>query len=79
MKEVFKNRSQLQLAQGVASASVDATSRVSFYYAFGVLPDEQEAIEQFFTRLRLDKLNSTLIERDELTLCPGFNIVTESD
>lgn len=79
LKEVFKNRSQLFLAQGVAKGVVDANARVSFYYAFGVLPDEQVAMERFFTRLVVDHMETTVIERDALELCPGFNIVSESN
>jgi len=79
LKEVFKNRSQLHLAQGVAKGEVDANARVSFYYAFGVLPDEQVAMERFFTKLYVDEMDTTVIERDELELCPGFNIVSESN
>lgn len=79
LKEVFKNRSQLFLAQGLANGVVDAMARVSFYYAFGVLPDEQVAMERFFTRVMVDRLDTTVIERFELDLCPGFNIVSESN
>jgi len=77
--EVFKNRSQAFLAQGLASGEVNANARVSFYYAFGVLPDEQVAMERFFTKVVIDDLVTTVIERSELELCPGINIVTESN
>jgi len=79
LKEVFKNRSQLQLAQGLAKGAVDANSRVSYYYAFGVLPDEQVAMERFFTSLIVDQMDTAVVERSELELCPGFNIVSESN
>lgn len=77
IKEVFKNRSQLFLAQGLAQGVVDANARVSFYYAFGVLPDEQVAIERFFDKVQVEDMDTTVIERDELELCPGINIVSE--
>lgn len=79
LREVYRNRSQLQLAQGLAQGVVDANARVSFYYAFGVLPDEQVAMERFFMSLEVDELSSATVERGELELCPGFNIVSESN
>ncbi len=79
VKEVFKNRSQLFLAQGLAKGEVNANTRVSFYYAFGVLPDEQVAMERFFATVRVDQMETAVIERSELELCPGFNIVSESN
>lgn len=79
MKEVFKNRSQLFLAQGLSSAEIDARSRVSFYYAFGVLPDTQIAIEQFYHQCEVGQLDHRAIDREWLVVSPGINIVTESN
>jgi len=79
LKEVFKNRSQLHLAQGLSNGTVDARSRVSFYYAFGVLPDHQLQMERFYHQITIGQLDTTVIDRQWLTLSPGFNIVTESN
>jgi len=76
---VFKNRSQLHLAQGLTSGCVDARSRVSFYYAFGVLPDHQEAMERFYHQASVGPFGTTAIDRAWLVVSPGFNIVTESN
>jgi len=79
MREVFKNRSQLHLAQGLSLATIDARSRVSFYYAFGVLPDAQLVIEQYFRRCEIGQLNRRPMDRKWLVVNPGINIVTESN
>lgn len=79
LKEVFKNRSQLQLAKGLATGVVDARSRVSFYYAFGVLPDEQVAMERHFSSAIVGQVTQEPVDRVDLVVNPGFNIVTESN
>lgn len=76
INEVYRNRSQLQLAAGVKEARVDARSRVSYYYAFGVLPDEQLAIEAYLTNYKMDIKFGQPIPRDLVSLNPGSNIVT---
>nr|QRQ90220.1 MAG: hypothetical protein 1 [Riboviria sp.] len=76
INEVYRNRSQLQLAQGVRDSTIDARSRVSYYYAFGILPDEQVAAETHFTNYKLDHEFGTPVPRDLLILNPGFNIAT---
>lgn len=78
LHEVYRNRSQLQLASGIATAHTDARSRVSYYYAFGVLPDDQIQLERYYQQLQLDIELRPAIPRDMLVLQPGFNIVTES-
>lgn len=79
MREVFKNRSQLHLAQGLETAVIDARARVSMYYAFGILPDLQIAIERFYHQVVVGPLENTPTDREWLVVSPGFNIVTESN
>jgi len=79
LHEVYRNRSQLQLASGIATAHTDARSRVSYFYAFGVLPDDQIQLERYYQQLQLDIELQPAIPRDMLVLQPGFNIVTESN
>jgi hypothetical protein len=79
LREVFKNRSQLHLAQGLSAGSVDARSRVSFYYAFGILPDHQLAMERFYHQATIGPLVATAIDREWLVVSPGVNVVTESN
>lgn len=78
LQEVFRNRSQLLLGIGLASGEIDARSRVSFYYAFGVTPDEQIRIEQYFRNATIENLVNNVIDRVQLEINPGFNVVTES-
>lgn len=79
LQEVFKNRSQLHLAQGLKAGAIDANARVSFYYAFGILPDDQQQLEQFYRSAVVGPVCATPIERKWLSVGPGFNIVTESN
>lgn len=73
--EVFRNRSQLQLSTGVASAPLTDSARVSFYYAFGVVPDAQVILERELARMRIEQIGNDIIGRCDLHLLPGVNIV----
>lgn len=73
--EVYRNRSQLQLGVGLKEGAViSARARVSYYYAFGVLPDTQVAYERWLRRTKLDLRLDAPIEREALVLQPGFNV-----
>ncbi len=75
LQEVYKNRSQLQLAAGLKKSDViDARARVSFYYAFGLSPDYQRVLERIFDSARLDVVVASTIERAALVLDPGYNV-----
>lgn len=74
---VFKNRSQLQLAAGVKQAVIDSSARVSFYYAFGILPGEQIELEAYYERMSILPYNGKEIAREFLTLNPRNNILHE--
>lgn len=76
VEAVFKNRSQLQLGRGLTEAVVDARSRVSYYYAFGVTPDEQVAMEAYYANLDFDVTMCEAVPREMLVVAPGPNIVT---
>lgn len=76
INEVYKNRSQLSLADGVKRALIDSVARVSYYYAFGVTPDEQLALEQYYDSLSLDFGVGQAIERMALVLEPGVNLIS---
>jgi hypothetical protein len=77
LREIFKNTSRIQLAQGLSTGEINDHARVSFYYAFGILPDEQKAIERFYHHASVGPLNNNTIEREWLVVSPGANIVTE--
>lgn len=76
VETVFKNRSQLQLGRGLTTAVVDARARVSYYYAFGVKPDEQVAMEAYFANLDFEAVMGESVPRAMLVVAPGPNIVT---
>lgn len=75
VEEVFRNRSQLQLAKGVAEAPLVDSARVSFYYAFGLVPDAQVELERVLRGMVLTELCDDIINRAMLRLAPGVNIV----
>ncbi len=78
LDEVYRNRSQLQLARGIRTGDViDARARVSYYYAFGVLPDEQLVIENYYHRLLKLDYDTSVVERSQLVLEPGLNVLKE--
>lgn len=73
---IFKNRTQRQLARGVKEAYVTPVARVSFFYAFGITPDEQVALEDFYSTMVLDVSLSSPIRRENLVVQSGINITT---
>lgn len=75
LDEVYRNRSQLQLGVRLKQgAQIAPETRVSYYYAFGVLPDTQVAYERWLRRTKLDYEIGPTIERSALVLDPGFNV-----
>lgn len=75
VEQVYRNRSQLFLGRGLrAGISIDAVARVSYYYAFGVLPDTQVVIEEILRKAELDLSIDSTVEREWLQLLPGFNV-----
>lgn len=80
IREVYRGRSQLQLGAGCkVGNAITNCARVSFYYAFGVTPDQQLALERYYATLTLDlEALPQGIEREHLVLNPGFNILEQS-
>lgn len=73
--EVYRGQSQLQLGEGLKQAVIEPASRVSYYYAFGVTPDEQLALEDHYNRLEIKFDIEGPIARTDLELNPGHNIL----
>jgi len=70
MEHFFANRSVLHNARGCAIARVDARARVSYYYAFGVRPDEQECSERLLDRMDIGVFDPAAeIERADFRVC----------
>jgi len=76
--EVYRNQSMEGRIRGLESGAVDARARVSYYYAFGVLPDVQKEMERYYANLSLSHFQfSDGIEREDLVLEPGIIVNTE--
>lgn len=72
IQHVHKHTSALQRIQGRKRlTTVTAVARVSYYYAFGLLPDEQVALESFYDSGTFEGLSTTPIEREALIVEPG--------
>ena len=77
VNEVYKNRSQLSASKGLrCNDRISDQARVSFYYAFGVLPDIQKELETYYDAYIMDIEVHEAIERSALVLNPGFNIIS---
>jgi hypothetical protein len=77
--EVFRNQSMGQRIENLSAGKVDARARVSYYYAFGVLPDVQKEMERYYEVLSLTNLVSGRgICREDLELEPGLILNTEN-
>lgn len=75
---VYRGTSMMTQLAGVAEACVDARARVSYYYAFGVTPDQQRLVEQRFSSMRIGELVQGEMERDDLRLMPGIRLNSPS-
>lgn len=74
---INKDTSMQTRIRGMAMgwAAVAPSTRVSYYYAFGVLPDEQVAIEDAFERAQIGEWEGKPIMRDHLDLEPGIKLL----
>jgi len=68
IEHVYRGRHVLQTAEGCMDAVIDDRARVSYYYAFGVRPDEQLCSEQLLDMMVLDSVCFDEIERDDLRI-----------
>lgn len=66
IEHVYRGRHVLYAAEGCADAVVDDRARVSYYYAFGVRPDEQLCSEELLDLMQFTDVNAEAIERDDL-------------
>ncbi len=73
-QHVYKNTSMFERLHGLGCGNtITAEARVSYYYAFGVLPDEQVEIEKYFDSATVSDVDEVAIARDALQLEPGLN------
>lgn len=54
---------------------ISPETRVSYYYAFGVLPDEQIAIESSYNEMVIEDWREEIIEREYLDNDPGIKLL----
>lgn len=72
VSEVFRNTSMRERVEALATGTITPVARVSYYYAFGVLPDVQKEMERYYDRMRIAALSNVEIERSDLRLEPGL-------
>lgn len=73
-QHVYKNTSMFERMDGLmAGGDVTPEARVSYYYAFGVLPDEQVEIERYYMTATVSNTDEVAVSRDALHLEPGLN------
>jgi hypothetical protein len=63
-------------ARGVAACEVTDESRASFYYAFGVTPDEQIALEQAYDAIQDLTDGTPLMSATPAHICDKENPLT---
>lgn len=73
---IFKGTSMMTRLDGLEGVGVvTPQSRVCYYYAFGVTPDEQLAIERAFDDSVIDQWTPEAVSRDAVELEPGIKIL----
>lgn len=70
--EIFRNTSMLERVKNLAGGKISPTARVSYYYAFGVLPDVQKEMECYYNQMQIAALSQGEMERVDLRLEPGL-------
>lgn len=76
-QHIFKNTSMMsRLVQSGRSNIITDQARVDYYYAFGITPDCQLALENYFATIVVDDWTAAVHEyTDGLYLQPGVNIL----
>jgi hypothetical protein len=79
MKEkIYQNtsmRTRLSELRG-SSHKISPEARVSYYYAFGILPDHQVEIESFYQNAVIAPWSGDAVEREHLLNEPGIKILS---
>jgi hypothetical protein len=69
---IFRNTSMAERVRGVKTAVITAESRVSYYYAFGVTPDEQCELERYYASAIVGCVDAAPVFRRDLHFEPGL-------
>ncbi len=73
---IFRGTSMMQRLDGLdVSACVTAEARVSYYYAFGVTPDQQVCLEHYYQNFVIGEIDTSAVNREHLDLQPGVSLL----
>lgn len=73
---IFKGTSAYQRIDGLkSSARITDEARVSYYYAFGITPDQQLCLEHYYKTFVIDEMDTSAVARDSLVLQPGISLL----
>jgi len=77
-EHIHKNSSMLTRIKGLAlnqESIIAPSTRVSYYYAFGVLPDHQIEIEKYYKNMKIQQWEEQAVERGHLNNLPGLKLL----
>lgn len=76
IEEVYRGTSMLTRVSGLTTiGAITPEARVSYYYAFGVTPDQQLELERYYNQLAIQPIVMEEISRDALVLEPGLSLL----
>lgn len=77
-EHIFKGGSMMTRLHGLVESTHTITpeARVSYYYAFGILPDHQIEIERYYDSAVISEWLDDNVKRRHLCLEPGIKILT---
>lgn len=77
MDHINKNSSLYTRIRGMVkeSSRITPCTRVSYYYAFGILPDHQIEIEKYYSLAQIEPWHCTPIAREVLNNEPGIKLL----
>jgi len=70
-EHVHRGGATFQRIEGLKKAHVTPQARVSYYYAFGLKPDEQVELERYFDGGSFEPVELDAIHRDAIVVEPG--------
>lgn len=75
-EHVFKGTSMMTRLNKVSTQRrITPAARVSYYYAFGILPDEQVQIEEMYNSSVILEWTKDAVSRDAVNLQPGLKLL----
>jgi hypothetical protein len=74
-EHVYRGTSMYVKINELSTAVITPSSRVSYYYAFGVLPDEQVELERYFGSAVFEDVDLVPIPRQHYVGEPGISLL----